>query len=707
MYDLSSNLVGHNQDVKCVIAISDTEVVTGSRDGTVQIWNRDETKGNVWNNGMIIHRDIKYVNCVCFDEEDHLVYYGGQNMLIKAVSPLVDMDQEATYCLAGHNGNVCGLSSGNGWVISSSWDKTAKVWYKGDLKFDLRGHTAAIWHAIILPGENRFLTASADKTIKLWEGSKVLKTYESVHNDVVRYVTVSPSGDSFLSCSNDGTIKHCDFDGKVLKTFEGHESFVYCVKFLGSDRLVSCGEDRSVRIWSLNGEILQVIRVPAVSIWSLDVLSNGDIAVASSDNLVRIFTADAVRLASSEEIEKLKNDVTSMAISSQTMEFDESKLSPPEVLNAPGKKEGQVVVVKNAAGVIEAHQFSCGQWSKIGDVVSSSSNSQKQEYEGKMYDYVFDIDVQEGSPVLKLPVNANDNPYDVADKFIARYELPTSYKEQIVEFILKNTETVGFDQTTASETSSSRSRKVLPVKIYLKINSFNPDSLFTGITKLNATEGKLDDDNLAALATGLHDLDNNYELLYSKAVSIRSTWTTKTPAFDIMRLIVHKLPSADSISKFVDAGFDSKDPILTMLTTRMLVNAFENPIWGSELMSSKAMYESVFELLDSEVPKMKPQHQNSYAVAVATLIYNYTVLALKEHNLDIVTVLANELNNKYGPSSLLQNSEEASYRLLVAYGNLSTLEPSLSQFASSITWLKHIRTKYSHLIKFQDIFEDI
>ena len=34
-------------------------------------------------------------------------------------------------------------------------------------------------------------------------------------------------------------------------------------------------------------------------------------------------------------------------------------------------------------------------------------SGRKQLYEGKEYDYVFDVDVQEGAPPLKLPYNAS------------------------------------------------------------------------------------------------------------------------------------------------------------------------------------------------------------------------------------------------------------------------------------------------------------
>lgn len=47
------------------------------------------------------------------------------------------------------------------------------------------------------------------------------------------------------------------------------------------------------------------------------------------------------------------------------------------------------------------------QWQKIGEVVDAIGSGRKQLYEGKEYDYVFDVDIQDGVPPLKLPYNAN------------------------------------------------------------------------------------------------------------------------------------------------------------------------------------------------------------------------------------------------------------------------------------------------------------
>lgn len=83
-------------------------------------------------------------------------------------------------------------------------------------------------------------------------------------------------------------------------------------------------------------------------------------------------------------------------------------------------------------------------------------SGRKQLYEGKEYDYVFDVDIQDGV-VLKLPYNitgafihldaklttmltvAPDNPYQAALKFLQTNDLPESYIDQVVKFIEQNT----------------------------------------------------------------------------------------------------------------------------------------------------------------------------------------------------------------------------------------------------------------------------
>lgn len=97
-------------------------------------------------------------------------------------------------------------------------------------------------------------------------------------------------------------------------------------------------------------------------------------------------------------------------------------------------------------------------WQKIGEVVDAVGSSRKQLYEGKEYDHVFDVDIKDGAPPLKLPYNANgkqkhccplacvdvfaENPYQAAHRFLGRNDLPLTYLDEVAKFIEKNTSAV-------------------------------------------------------------------------------------------------------------------------------------------------------------------------------------------------------------------------------------------------------------------------
>lgn len=65
-------------------------------------------------------------------------------------------------------------------------------------------------------------------------------------------------------------------------------------------------------------------------------------------------------------------------------------------------------MAKNSlTGNVEAYQWSSAnnEWISIGTVVDAVGSGRKQLFEGKEYDHVFDVDVSEGMPPLKLPYN--------------------------------------------------------------------------------------------------------------------------------------------------------------------------------------------------------------------------------------------------------------------------------------------------------------
>ena len=286
------------------------------------------------------------------------------------------------------------------------------------------------------------ITASADKLVKLWKAGVNTHTL-SGHTDAVRAVSVL-SGEEFLSAGNDATVRHWTRAGDCLGTYYGHDNYIYSLSILSAvDRTwVTSGEDRSVRVWHENN-VVQTIYLPAVSVWSVAVLPNGDIAAATNDGCVRIFTRDESRQASKEVQEIFEAELSKVALAAQ-QELGGVKLTDlpgPEALYEPGAKDGQQKMVRQGDKVsVHSWNMAGNKWEKIGDVVGAAEqNSGKKLYNGKEYDYVFDIEIDEPKCTLKLPYNKQDSPYLAAQQFIHKHDLSQFYLDEIAQHIVKNT----------------------------------------------------------------------------------------------------------------------------------------------------------------------------------------------------------------------------------------------------------------------------
>ncbi|KAN0077151.1 WD40-repeat-containing domain protein [Tylopilus felleus] len=441
-YKLSATLLSHSADVRGVVSPTNNLVLSASRDSTAISWLRSSPSS--FSPTCILRSGSRYVNAVEYlpptaDAPQGYAAVGGQDMVINVFVLDSTNKEEPEYSLIGHTDNVCALHVGPaGIIISGSWDRTAKVWKNFSLQYDLKGHQQSVW-AVLALEDSHSLTASADKTIKLWMQDKVMRTYEG-HRDAVRGLALIPEL-GFASCSNDSEVRVWTMGGDLIYTLSGHTSFVYSLSVLPNGDLVSAGEDRSVRIWR-DGECAQVIIHPAISVWSVSTMPNGDIVSGCSDGVVRVFSNSEDRWASEADLKAFEDQVSSQTLPSQQVgDVKKTDLPGSEALVTPGrKKAGEVKMVRNG-DIVEAHQWDAvsSSWQKIGEVVDAVGSGRKQLYNGKEYDYVFDVDVQEGAPPLKLPYNVSENPYAAAQRFLQQNEISMNYIDEVVKFIEKNT----------------------------------------------------------------------------------------------------------------------------------------------------------------------------------------------------------------------------------------------------------------------------
>jgi phospholipase A-2-activating protein len=94
---------------------------------------------------------------------------GGQDKLVNAFEVSVDADGRATssktpdYTLLGHEDNISTLDVGPGgaYIVSGSWDKTARIWKGWECVATLKGHLQAVW-AVLAVDEERVITGEQE-----------------------------------------------------------------------------------------------------------------------------------------------------------------------------------------------------------------------------------------------------------------------------------------------------------------------------------------------------------------------------------------------------------------------------------------------------------------------------------------------------------------------------------------------------------------
>lgn len=337
-------------------------------------------------------------------------------------------------------------------LFSGSWDQTARIWNNLDINsnsIELKGHEAAVW-AVCALKSGKYATGSADKNIFIWNQKGEKLVVLKGHTDCVRGLVGLEDG-SLLSASNDATIRHWSDTYDCLREFHGHSNYIYSIALnpaLG-DVFVTGSEDNTIRLWSVSkGALGDALTVPAQSVWSVNCMDNGDIIAGSSDALIRVFTKDPSRTASDDALAAFETAVATRKME-QSKELGGVKVNDlpgPESLLQEGTEEGQTRLVRQPNGKILCYQWTSGKWECVGDVMGAAGGTQetsgKTLHEGIEYDYVFNVDIEDGAPPLKLPYNRTEDPWHAAQKFIHKNDLPQVYLEQVANFIIKNSDQV-------------------------------------------------------------------------------------------------------------------------------------------------------------------------------------------------------------------------------------------------------------------------
>ncbi len=242
--------------------------------------------------------------------------------------------------IRGHENHVSGavFSPDGRYILTSSWDRTARVWKKSTRKQVLRldGHDGFVNSAVfnpdqsliltagldnrarlfnartgkpvrVLKGHNheltsaefstdgrRIVTASSDQTARMWDvaGGKTLKIFLGFKAGL-EHASFSPDGERIVTAGADHVARIIDVgSGDMLATLKGHGDVVRDARYDPAGKLIAtASQDKTVRLWSARSGVLQrVLRGHQWAVLSASFSPDGKRLVsASKDNTARIW----------------------------------------------------------------------------------------------------------------------------------------------------------------------------------------------------------------------------------------------------------------------------------------------------------------------------------------------------------------------------------------------------------------------------------
>jgi len=161
--------------------------------------------------------------------------------------------------------NALKLMSDERRFVSASADNTLRLWdlSTGEVLQTFVGHETFVNAIALSPDERTIYSGSADGSILVWNtATGDLQAPFAGHGSPVNTLDRNPSGQFLASGASDGTIKVWETATQTLiNTLTGHEGAVNTLLITNDgQRIISGGTDRTIRIWNLQtGEAIAVL----------------------------------------------------------------------------------------------------------------------------------------------------------------------------------------------------------------------------------------------------------------------------------------------------------------------------------------------------------------------------------------------------------------------------------------------------------------
>lgn len=184
-------------------------------------------------------------------------------------------------------------------LLSCGNDSKIHLWetyHKRELLRGFYGHTKPIKDIAFNNDGTKFLSASYDHWVKLWDTETGACLARFRLKSVANVIKFNPfNDDEFIVGLMNGKIHHYSISSnQVIQTYDHHLGSINSITFLRTKRFISTSEDKTVRIWDLQINIpVKLISDP--SLHSMPVTrvhpENKYFAAQSMDNTIMVFSA--------------------------------------------------------------------------------------------------------------------------------------------------------------------------------------------------------------------------------------------------------------------------------------------------------------------------------------------------------------------------------------------------------------------------------
>ena len=300
---------GHRRGILAVAAASDGHLITGAMDKTIKVWRtgkcvfttKDEAPGhsNDVNALAVLPGGVRFVSCSDdgtaklwrIDGTLERTFHVNRGVLNVAVLPdgahfvvgtralvVGNPHQDPATALrlaelklyhvsgrcahtytAAHKGDVraVAVTADGLHIISGAYDHRVSVWSVANKSHvsTCDGHDDTVWAGAAMPDSQRLLSASSDKSVRLWLLNGTLENTFKLHRGTVHSLLALPDNRRALSGGMDSSVALFDVnDGALLRRFvPDHYGRVMSLAPLPDGRRFAiASSDSTVRICELN-----------------------------------------------------------------------------------------------------------------------------------------------------------------------------------------------------------------------------------------------------------------------------------------------------------------------------------------------------------------------------------------------------------------------------------------------------------------------